>query len=272
MRRNYDELRVNHESGVPLSVQLAVNLGRAIRAGWWGVDEALPSERMLSGWLKLSRVTTRRAYDMLVQEGLVYRRRGAGSFVKQTYEQPLGRLLGFSEIFKSRGMHPQSYWLSKKIDKPTADEALALGIGLDEPVLRLKRQRVIKRMPISYEINVLPAWVVSDPDKITNSLYEYLDQTENGLFRARQHILAMNATEQVAKYCRIPVGQAILQVMRVGFNRKNQIIEYSITYCRSDYYDFTLELNRYLGQSDADAPAELYGQVLDVSKCPSGEE
>ena len=246
MRRNYDALRINHDSNTPLAVQLAVNLGMAIREGWWSADEALPSERMLSGWLKLSRVTTRSAYDLLVQEGLAYRRRGAGTFVKQSYEQPLGRLQGFTEAFKTRGLHPQSVWLSKKVDLPTADEALKLAIGLDVPVLRLKRQRVVENKPIAYEVNVLPASIAPEPEKITSSLYDYLDGIGHGLVRAQQHILAMNATELVAKHCKIPVGQAVLQVMRIGFDQHNQIIEYSTTYCRSDFYDFTVELNRNL--------------------------
>ena len=73
MRRNYDALRIDRDSDTPMCVQLAVNIGKAIRDGWWSEDEALPSERMLSGWLKVSRVTTRRAFDQLVAEGWVER-------------------------------------------------------------------------------------------------------------------------------------------------------------------------------------------------------
>lgn len=250
MRRNYDELRVNHQLDTPLSVQLATKLGRAIRAGWWGVDEALPSERMLSGWLKLSRVTTRRAYDMLVQEGLIYRRRGSGSYVKQIYEQPLAQLLGFSEVFRARGMSPHSNWLSKKEDHPTTEEALALGLEADDWVVRLKRQRLVEHKPIAYEVSTLPIWAAQNPDLITQSLYDYLDQTPFSVVRGRQHILAMNATAEVAKYCCIRVGQAVLQVARTGYTADERIVEYSVTYCRSDYYDFTVELNRSIQEHE----------------------
>lgn len=246
MRQNYDDLRVDPNSDVPLFVQLAINLGLAIRSGWWQANQALPSERMLSGWLKLSRVTTRRSYDVLVQEGLVYRRRGSGAYVKQSYEQPLGRLRGFTEVFQERGLKPESVWLSREVGLPTADEAMKLSIGLDVSVVRLKRKRVVENQPIAYEVSTLPSYVVPEPDKIGCSLYAYLSDLGVQVIRARQHIQAMNATEEVAKHCRISVGQAVLQVVRIGFNQDNKIIEYSISYCRSDVYDFTIELNRHI--------------------------
>lgn len=246
MRHNYDDLRVDRYSDVPLFVQLAINLGLAIRNGWWQANQALPSERMLSGWLKLSRVTTRRSYDVLVQEGLVYRRRGSGAYVKQSYEQPLGRLLGFTELFQERGLSPKSVWLSREITLPTADEAMKLSIGLNVPIVRLKRKRVVENQIVAYEVSALPSSVVPEPDKIDKSLYAYLSDVNVQLIRAHQHIQAMNATEEVAKYCRIPIGQAVLQVIRIGFNQDNKIVEYSTTYCRSDVYDFTIELNRHM--------------------------
>lgn len=268
MRRDYDELRVDHTSEVPLSVQLALNLSRAIRAGWWQADEALPSERMLSNWLKLSRVTTRRAYDWLVQEGLIYRRRGAGSFVKQMYEYPLGHLQGFTELFRARGLNPRSKWLSKKLDHPTTEEALALNINMDDWVVRFRRQRLVERKAIAYEVTTLPAWAVGDVTRLTDSIYAFLDQSGHGVMRAHQHIMAMNATAQVAKYCGIPTGQAMLQVTRIGYTESGQVLEYTVTYCRNDYYDFTLDLHRkpqgHSLSSKLDVSKQLIQDIQDV--------
>ena len=244
MRRNYDALRIDQNSDMPISVQLAVNIGKAIREGWWTEDEPLPSERMLSGWLKISRVTSRRAFDHLVAEGLVYRVKGSGTYITKRYEHSLGTLQGFSEVFSARGQTPKSVWLEKFIDYPTADEVLNLSIPIQQQVVRIKRQRVVDGQPIAYEVNVIPCSVLPSPDLIGKSLYQSLLDLGVVLFKARQHIVAMNATELIAKYCKIPVGQAVLHVTRVSYDQQGRIIEYSTTYCRSDFYDFSIELYR----------------------------
>ena len=83
------ELKPDERTTVPLYVQLAQKLGQAIRGGRYQPDEALPSERMLSDVLGLSRVTARKAIDQLVAQGLVVRKRGSGNYIAPELEQPL---------------------------------------------------------------------------------------------------------------------------------------------------------------------------------------
>lgn len=66
--------------------QLADEVRRGILAGDWSPGSKLPTESRLSQETGLSLTTVRRAFDELVQLGLVERRQGAGSFV-----QPLER-------------------------------------------------------------------------------------------------------------------------------------------------------------------------------------
>lgn len=61
--------------------QLAGELRRGILAGEWAPGAKLPTEAHLTGETGLSLTTVRRAYDTLVDEGLITRRQGAGSFV-----------------------------------------------------------------------------------------------------------------------------------------------------------------------------------------------
>ena len=60
---------------------LAADIRRGIQAGTWSVGAKLPTEAQLADETGLSLTTVRRAFDDLVQEGLVVRRQGAGSFV-----------------------------------------------------------------------------------------------------------------------------------------------------------------------------------------------
>lgn len=60
---------------------LADELRRRVLAGTWPVGSKLPTERDLMRTTGMSLTTVRRSYDLLVEEGLIVRRRGAGTFV-----------------------------------------------------------------------------------------------------------------------------------------------------------------------------------------------
>ena len=76
----------------PLYLQLAHQLEADIRAGTYRVDQALPSERVLSESLGVSRITARKAIDVLVEQGLVQRRHASGNLIVPPLEQPAPKL------------------------------------------------------------------------------------------------------------------------------------------------------------------------------------
>ena len=73
------DLRPDPENDTPLYLQLARKLGTAIHENRWNAGEALPSERVLSEALGVSRITSRKAIALLVEQGLIRRTQGAGS-------------------------------------------------------------------------------------------------------------------------------------------------------------------------------------------------
>lgn len=228
----------------PLYVQLAQKLALAIREGQYHADEALPSERVLSESLNLSRVTARKAIDRLVEQGLVIRKRGSGNYIAPKLEQPLSRLSSFSQELHQRGFKPTSRWLMRGFAPAAPDEQLSLGLSTGERVARLERLRLADQVVMAYELSVLPASVLPDPQKVEASLYEHLSKLGRAPVRALQHIRAINAESKLAGLLEVPVGQAVLFITRVGFLESGQAVELTHSYCRSDYYDFVAEMRR----------------------------
>ena len=69
-------------SNISATVQKVIEtLYGRIQSGEYGVDERLPSERMLSSDLGVARNTVREALDVLEKQGQIRRRAGSGSFV-----------------------------------------------------------------------------------------------------------------------------------------------------------------------------------------------
>lgn len=228
----------------PLYLQLARHLAEAIRRGRYRPQEALPSERLLSESLGLSRVTTRKAIDQLVEQGLVVRRQGSGNYIAPLLEQPLSRLTSFSEELHRRGYTPNSRWLSREITPATREERELLGLPANARVARLKRLRLADDIVMAFEESVLPVGVLPDPGAVGSSLYAHLATLRSVPTRAVQHIRAANAPARLAARMGIPAGQALLHITRIAHLDSGQAIEVTISWCRSDYYDFVAEMRR----------------------------
>jgi len=126
-------LRPDDKQSTPLYLQLARNLEAAIHAGQWKSEQALPSERALSEQLSISRVTARKALEVLFAQGLIRRSQGSGTFITPRLEQPLSRLSGFSEMLRLKGFVPSSQWLERDISAPTHKELIRLGLSPTDP-------------------------------------------------------------------------------------------------------------------------------------------
>ena len=72
---------INNRSGVPIYEQIYTQIKNHIISGAVSADEMLPSIRNLAKDLRISVITTKRAYDELEREGFVYTVAGKGCFV-----------------------------------------------------------------------------------------------------------------------------------------------------------------------------------------------
>lgn len=229
----------------PLYLQLARQLAADIRAGSYRVDQALPSERVLCESLGVSRITARKAIDMLVEQGLVVRRHGSGNFIAPRIEQATSKLASFSEELRQRGYVPTSQWIAREIGAATAAEREALGLPRGAKVARLLRLRLADGVPMAYEHSALPLAVLPRPQELEGSLYVHLARSGATPVRAVQHLRAINASADMAAHLQVPEGAALLWVSRVAYRAEGAdagAIEFTQTYCRSDYYAFVAEL------------------------------
>ncbi|WP_144157780.1 GntR family transcriptional regulator [Paraburkholderia sp. BCC1885] len=244
METRWSALMPDARNVTPLYLQLARNLATAIHCGVWSAGEALPSERTLSDAIGVSRITARKAIELLVEQGLIRRARGAGSFITPRVEDPLSRLTGFTKKMQQRGFRPDSVWLERGIRPANRDELVHLGLSPGAAVTSLRRLRRADGIVMAVEHSALPAAVVPDPQAIGVSLYSYLEQRGKAVVRALQHFRAVNATSEIAALMDVEAGSALLVITRIGYSADQRAIELTDTYCRDDYYDFVAELRQ----------------------------
>src|SRR3954453_14646571 len=103
-------------------------------------DSPLPSDAMLCDEFGVSRMTARNTVQRLVQEGIVYRVPGRGTFVAEPpVHRQAGNLLSFTEEMRRRGRVPSSRVLAREVGEPRPSEASRLELGPGELVFVLRR-------------------------------------------------------------------------------------------------------------------------------------
>ncbi|MCM2293218.1 GntR family transcriptional regulator [Allorhizobium sp. BGMRC 0089] len=244
----YDKLALSElQSGKdgPLYIRLRSLLQQAMDAGILKHGEALPAEREIAEIAGISRVTVRRAIDHLVEDGLLVRRRGSGTFVVKQMprlQQPLTRLTSFTEDMARRGMTGGSRWLERGLFLPTPEETMALGLVSQARVARLVRLRTANDMPIAFERTSLPDDLLPEPSQVENSLYAVLSEAGIRPVRANQRISATVLNDEESEFLGVASGAAALSVQRIAYLDTGRVMEVSRALYRSDVYDLVAEL------------------------------
>lgn len=234
---------LDEEHDLPLYQQLQRRLRDAIENRILGPDDALPPERDLAEELSVSRITVRKAIDGLVEDGLLVRRQGSGTFVSNRVEKNFSKLTSFSEDMRARGRKPRSVWLNRAPGTVTPEESLPLRSSPGTPVYRFNRIRYADEVPMALEYATVLAFCLPSIDAVESSLYEALERTGNRPARALQRLRAVLFTAEQAKLLKAQPHDAGLLVERLGFLKDGRAVEFSQSYYRGDIYDFVAELS-----------------------------
>jgi GntR family transcriptional regulator len=235
--------KLDESSAQPLYQQLQRSLRDAIEKGVIAPDDALPPERDLAEMLGVSRITVRKAIDELVEDGLLVRKQGSGTYVSNRVEKNFAKLTSFSEDMRARGREPRSVWLNRATGTVTPEESLTLRSSPGTPVFRFHRIRYADDAPMAIEYATVIATCLTSLESVESSLYEALERTGNRPVRALQRLRAVLLTAEQAKLLKAQEYDAGLLVARVGYLKDGRAVEYSQSYYRGDIYDFVAELS-----------------------------
>lgn len=209
--------------------------------------DMLPPESELIEQYQVSRITVRQALEALVNEGLIYRQRGRGTFVAHaTVEQGLSRIISFTEDMEQRGFTPGTEILAAELVPAPIEIAKQLQVAPGEELARMERLRLADNEPMSLEESYLIHRLclgVLEGNYAKQPLRQTLEATYNlRLVRARQVIRAIQAPAKLAHKLSMPVKAALLYIERVSFTPENTPVEFLRLYHRGDRYALYSEL------------------------------
>lgn len=161
-----------------LHKQVENALRQEIESGIWAVGDRIPSEAQLSEKYGVSRVTVRNAISRLVEDGLLVRLQGKGTFVSSHPIQSNVRVSrSFTAICEMQGRTAGAKLIDLQLCEPNAQQAAFLGLAPGERVLRLKRLRLVDEIPLVVETNYFPeSFSFLMREELSGSLYRLLAQ------------------------------------------------------------------------------------------------
>lgn len=225
---------------------VANDIAQKIESGMYAGGTQLPLEMELCKIYQVSRITIKKATDQLVQLGLITKRRGAGSFVKDLSTREITavaseqvQFTGFTRQFAGRNIATE---VNEFVVVPAEGEvAEKMCLTEDDLVYYICRTRLLDGLPMVVEYTYMPVETVPGINKrvLEGSIYTHLLDTLHLKPQSAHRILrAMQMTEQEKIYFRAAENLAILEIEQIAYLDDGRVFEYSKSRHRGDKYSF----------------------------------
>jgi GntR family transcriptional regulator len=240
--------KVSKENPLPLHYQLKEIIQEMIENEELLPGQAIPPEREICEFQGVSRMTVNKAILTLVNEGVLYREQGRGTFVsKAKVKQALEHLKGFTEEMSEKGLKADSKILSFSIKEATKKNRELLEMKDDDKlVIEINRLRLLNDEPYSLETVWIPHSLCPDLTKELidgSSLYKiFKEKYKYSLEKAKQTVEPIILNEYQSELLNLNENSLALLFKRTTYLSDNTPIEHTREIYRSDKYKYEIIL------------------------------
>lgn len=232
---------------VPRYIRIREELRRRVLNGLYRPGERIPSEPALSREFGVSRGTVERAIRGLVEEGILVREQGRGTFVAYpALESTCFRLSTFAEEARRQGWAPSTSLIRAHVIPAPEEIVRRLQIPTGSQLIEIVRIHCADDEPIVYEIRQLAYDLcphLLEEDLEHSSLHELLLYKYHiPLVRARFTIHAITLSGEPAVLLRVPDGSPGFAVERVTYRTGSKPAVRMYQLWRGDRFHFTEEV------------------------------
>lgn len=226
---------------------IADTLKERIKKGQYLHDNRLPDQSKLSEEFETSRVTIKKALDVLTNEGLIYTIQGSGSYVKKNAllrsknNIKIGKNLGLTTLVENT-KDIRTEVLGFSVRFPNETEQTSLIISRDTPVYSYERLRYLEGKPYSLEKTTIPVESIPGLSKkvLQGSVYSYIKENMGLVFgEYHQAIRAAKPDEEDLKYLNNKLDEPVLEVEKVLYLETGIPFEYSLVHHRYDMVEMS---------------------------------
>jgi GntR family transcriptional regulator len=229
---------------MPKYQYIAEEILKRITSGMYAETRLIPDELTLCKEFDCSRMTVKKALELLVARGIIFRKRGHGTFIMQQslHKDRLNianrELNGFTKVAPGT---VSSRIIEFKIDFAAADVARNLNIKVNDHVYFILRARYINEEPYTIEKTYMPAALIPGltRETLTGSIYNYIEN-ELGLTitSSSKKIRADKPTELDRQYLNLQPDEPVLEIEQIAYLKNGIAFEYSFARHRYDKFEF----------------------------------
>jgi GntR family transcriptional regulator len=232
-------MNAKNKNGLPVYRQIQQAIQSQIASGELKTGDAIASEREIARQHGISLMTARNAVRELELEGLVERRRGAGTFVAPP-KIHFNKLISFTEQMAARGLSARTRTLQAKVIDAEYDLTARLALSTGSKVLKVERLRLAGDQPLALEVCYLPAQnferLMEFPLE-NRSLFTLIEQ-EFGLqlAYADEEVDAIPADPKIAENLGVPTHFPVLRIRQLLYSASGKPVAHSLAFYRADRY------------------------------------
>ena len=224
---------IDKSSPIPVYYQLKEDILKKIREGVWKVGQCIDSERELSENYGVSRMTIRQALGELVQEGILVREKGKGTFVCEPKVKQKD-MMSFSEIIKRTGRTLETKVI--EFNKIPTPEDLTDTFSFEE-VYKINRNRIVDGECIANEVVYIPSDYCGFIEEFGYSV-EYSESSIKAVIMDETNKKIFGVDEQVP----------LLQIIGKTINSDGKVLFVEEATYRSDKYILEVNILRREGK------------------------
>lgn len=247
---------VDRDNPVPMYLQVSNWIEGMLQSSEYDVGSKLPSEGELAEKFQLNRNTIRHAISVMVQQGLLEKQKGVGTFVRRKKPlapvRQLGKMTSFIDDFEldaRNGLETESIIISQEKIMPPAEIAAALGLQGGEFAVKIERVRIADKTPFLYEIQYYSFNRFGQllDMQVKGSMYQILvDKFGADLDHSIRTLQAVRPSKEIASRLMISRDIPCIFYKSRAFDTKGDCLEVLHSYYRGDRYLFQVETGSYV--------------------------
>ena len=240
--------RLGGDERLPRYQRLADHLREEIGKGAWRPGDRMPSESELAEMFAIAPGTTRQAITQLVNDGVLERFQGKGTFVRRPrFDHWLFRFFRFRGK-TGESVVPESRILKKSVEPMPSFVAMRLNVAAASEAICISRLRLIDTMPVLIEEIWLPLPAfdalreveIPDGEPLLYPLYDEL--CGHVVTNAEEELTAEAATTEHAKPLKVKRGDPLIVIERLARGYDGTPLEWRRSRGRADHFHYHTEI------------------------------
>ncbi|CRL63529.1 GntR family transcriptional regulator [Proteus penneri] len=227
---------------------IAKSLRIQINSAGYQIGDPLPAEKSLAQQYNVSRMTIRKAVDLLVTAGLLKRKHGSGTYIKEKdVHHENASLKGFVELMANTGHNVRSEVIEFSVIPCPLSIASKLRINSNERIFYSRRIRYVDNKPLIVEDSYMPVKYFRNLTltHLEGSKFDFIENICQikiaGSYETFHPIIPDNNICQLLK---IENNIPILRLSTLSYSTNGDYINYSIMYRNTQDYIVEYHLKR----------------------------